>query len=156
MGKLTYEEAVKKAEKATETRKAAQAAKETFASENGLKAKKDHSEDPKHGKAWKKLKQAHLDAKDAEIVAQAAAKELKPVTVRESKYEYPADCVTDLDKKKYRAKMRAEKNKADKPAKTEKPAKEEKSKKAKKEEEAPAETSKKKKKKVKAETSDED
>ena len=111
---LTYEEAVELTKAATKTRQEASAAKEAYAKEHGLKTKKDHSDDPKHGKAWKALQKVYKAAKAEEEAAKETEKGLKPKVVKSSKYEYPEDVITADDKKKYRAKMRASAKAADK------------------------------------------
>lgn len=155
---LTFEDATKAVDAAKAVRKDARTVLDKFMADNGLKAKKDHSDDKKHGKEFKKLRQVWLDAKESQEKAEEAAKALKPQTARKVKYEYPDDVVTSEDKKKYRATARAKAakeakgestdakpaKKKDKAAKEE-PAKKEKSKKAEPEAEAPV---KKKKKKV--------
>lgn len=63
---------------------------------------------------------AQLEKKEAEVEKlrtqmdelKEAAKELKPRKERQTKYEYPADCTTDKDKKKFRAAKRREAKKA--------------------------------------------
>jgi len=80
--------------------------------------------------------------------AKEAVKSTKVKKERVSKYEYPEDCLSVEDKKKYRTKLRNAKKKADKPAKEKKADKGD----------APAKGSKKKtsKKKVEAEDANED
>jgi AAA+ ATPase superfamily predicted ATPase len=56
------------------------------------------------------------DARQEVEDAKAAAKELKPRKERVTKYDYPKDCVTDKDKKKFRAKSRRDVKKAAKEA----------------------------------------
>ena len=155
----TYEDALKASEKATAARKAARKEVEDFATANGLNAKKDHSEDEKHGKAYKKLRKAWKEAKAAEEEALAAAKALKPASERNTTYTYPADVTTAEEKKKFRAKARAAAKAAEKAEakgeKSDKPAK--KDKKAKEVEAPAAEPAKSdKKKKKKAASTEED
>jgi hypothetical protein len=76
------------------------------------------------------------------------AAELKPRKERETKYDYPADCITPEQKKAFRTKMRAQANAANKPEKTSK--KEGKKEKAPKKEAPVEKTSKKEGKKEKA------
>src|SRR5690606_3416418 len=77
-----------------------------------------------------------------------ATKPKKEKAERPSKYEYPADCVTADQKKKFRASKRAEAKKADKPAKAEKVKTEKVKAEKTKEEAVPAESETKKEKKV--------
>lgn len=71
-------------------------------------------------KATKEKKEAAVD----EIVEwRKANKPKKERAVRDSKYTYPADCVSALDKKKFRAKARTAAKNAAKPPKAEKAAK---------------------------------
>jgi hypothetical protein len=144
MAKLTFEQATEAVVAAKAVRSASRKAVDDFVAANGLKTKKDHSEDPKHGKAFSKLHKQWKKDKEAHEEAEKAAKALKPQVERASKYEYPADVVTADDKKKFRAKMRTAAKNDGKPAKEAKPAKE---KKAEKTEAAPE-----KKKKAKVET----
>jgi hypothetical protein len=164
---VTFESATAAAEAAKTKRQAARKVLDAFMEKNGLKAKKNHADDAKHGKEWKKLHDIWSAAKEAQEAAEKEAKSLKPVTERAVKYDYPADVVTADDKKKHRAKMRALALKEAKgestDAKPAKAAKEEKSSKGEKsskkaaaepaKEAAPAATepAKKKKKKVVAE-----
>jgi len=91
--------------------------RKAYATEFKLKSKEDHSEDPKHGKKWKafltaeeKLRKERDQIKEW-MSGNKPAKEKKE---RNLKYEYPVDCTSDNDKKKYRAKMRAAANKEEK------------------------------------------
>lgn len=136
----TFEEATAAVDKAKSARKKSRETLDKFMADNGLKAKKDHSDDKKHGKEFSKLRKAWLADKEAHEAAEEAAKALKPKTERKVKYEYPADIVTSEDKKKHRAKMRAEAARA---AKGESPAKEKKAKKEEAATEAPAKKTKK-------------
>jgi len=78
-----------------------------FKTENKIKRNK-----PVEDEAIKKqleTKEAGVEkAREAVDAAKLAAKELKPRKERVTKYEYPDDCTTDKDKKRYRAKMRRE------------------------------------------------
>lgn len=93
---------------------------EAFEKEKGLKRGKDHSEDEKSGKKWKRLK-GEVDALAAQRNTLAdAVKDSKPKKEkvdRPSKYEYPADCTTADLKKKFRAAQRTAAKKKDKPEK---------------------------------------
>lgn len=122
-----------------------------FEKESKLAKDTDHSDDAKHGKRWSKLK-ATVTKKE-ELIAKTREKlaALKPEkTERPSKYEYPKDVVTALDKKKHRAKLRAEAKRAEKEAAA--PKKDKKAKEGKKEEKTGK--SKKEKKAKEEETED--
>lgn len=72
-------------------------------------------EDKKDAKEYKNAVEAHQTAKKAKEAAEEAWKAVKPASnVARSTYDYPSDIVSAEDKKKYRAKMRAEKRKAEK------------------------------------------
>lgn len=119
------------------------AAYKKFLKANDLKEGED-SDDPKIAK---KLK-THLKAvKEAEAAIKAAKKAGKPAKAeRVSSYDYPADCVTAEDKKKFRTKARAAAKKGEKAAKKDaKAADKAASKKGGKAEAAPAAPAKKKK-----------
>ena len=89
----------------------------SFCKENGLEKGVDHSEHEKHGKRFSKI-QGIITKKEGIIAdINAAIEEFKTSgkkakegkstsSGRLTKYEYPADCVTDLDKKKFRAAAR--------------------------------------------------
>lgn len=101
-----------------EIRSSAKEERKAYAKENGLSIKEDHSGDKKHGKKWKQFTDA-ISAADAQIEnAENWVKENKPKKSgggnRASKYEYPSDIVSADDKKKYRAKMRAEAKRTEK------------------------------------------
>src|SRR5690606_8121133 len=84
-----------------------------FLKSNKLSSKEDHSEDPKHGKKYRKYKD--LIAKKEQQIQDAKdwIRDNKPAVIRPTKYEYPEDCVTEKDKKKFRARMRAEAKRAE-------------------------------------------
>jgi hypothetical protein len=132
-----------------------------FVKENNLDMKTEPS-DKKLAKKWNALKAELEAAKEAEKAAgetkegkksskkeEKPKKEKKAAAPRPSKYEYPADCVSKEEKKKFRAKQRAaekssEKKAAKKATKEEKAAPAKKApKKADKEEVAPAKKAKK-------------
>ena len=100
---------------AKEDRKSAKQELKAFEKENDLEVGGDHS----GNKRWAKLKKA-VDAKEAVVTEiEEAIEGLKSEkTVRPTKYEYPAaeggGEMTAAEKKRYRAKMRAQKNKAEK------------------------------------------
>lgn len=125
----SYGEATTAAETAKNEKKAARQALKEFEAEKGLKHREDHSEneDGKVAKQWKKLNAALQTAITAEEEAEKASKDLKPKKEREAKYDYPEDCVSAEQKKKYRAEARAAAKKAAKgEAKAEKAEKKEK------------------------------
>jgi len=119
MGKLTfktYEEAQESLSATKEELKVAKEEKKEYAKEHGLSSKEDHSEDPKHGKTWKKLK-AMVEKKEG-IIEETKAwmadnKPVKERAARAVKYDYPSE-MTAAEKKKYRAEQRREKAKAEK------------------------------------------
>lgn len=75
----------------------------------------DHSSDEKHGKKWTKMNDMVTKKQTAVDTIQEAYTAAKPEKVdRPSKYDYPADIQTAADKKKFRAKARAEKKRAEK------------------------------------------
>lgn len=152
----SYEEATAAAATAKEEKKAARQALKEFEAEKGLKHREDHSEneDGKIAKQWKKLNAALQTAITAEEEAEKASKDLKPKKEREAKYDYPEDCVTAEQKKKYRAEARAAAKKA---AKGEAKAEKKEKVATEKATEKSSKKDKKKEKKTKAvETSDED
>jgi len=81
--------------------KAAQKDHKTFYKENNLKEGKT----PKDEKLAKKAGKLEKAITRAQAAVSATKKESRQP--RESKYEYPSDCVTAGDKKKYRAKTRS-------------------------------------------------
>lgn len=146
MAKTKYnnqEEAVAAKTAAKEALEAAKAERSQYAKDNGLKTGKDvdHSGDKKHGKSWTKMTNAIkaqrliIEEADAWMKDNKPAKEKKE---RVMKYDYPKGCESEGDKKKFRAKTRAEVARAEKGEPTPK----KKDKKA----EAPKEESKKSKK----------
>jgi hypothetical protein len=141
--------------------------KKAYMKENELKAGEDYSADAKHGKKiqkWDKL----IEEKKALIEElKTFAKENKPKkekVARETSYTYPpgenGEPMTAAEKKKFRAKSRAEKKKAAKAEAEGTEPKEKNEKKGKKAEEtteeAPAEKTKKKKAKETAEAGSDD
>lgn len=108
-----YEEALEQVNVAKEGLKEAKVAVREFRTENKIKRGKE-PEDAKLKASLAKLEKAVETAKEKLEASRADAKELKPRKQRATIYDYPADCVTDADKKKYRAKMRREKRKAEK------------------------------------------
>lgn len=121
----TYDEALTQVEGLKEQLSEAKNDLREFKKENKVKRNKP-LDDPKLA--------AQLEKKEALVEKlrlqmdelKETARELKPRKDRVTKYDYPADCTTDKDKKKFRAKMRRETKKAakgetekasDKPAK---------------------------------------
>ena len=124
----TYEEALEAQGVAKDAVKEAKAALTEYYTKNKLKRNEDYTDDAKHGGKIQKLQNAiDRESSTLENIGEQM-KALKPKKEksagRETKYEYPADCVTSEQKKKYRIKMRKEAENADKPKKekTEKPA----------------------------------
>lgn len=111
--KITKEEAKKKLADAKEEAKAARSEMRAFEKENDLAKDTDHAGHEKLGKKWSKLKEA-FDKKQKKVDEATAslAEVKKDKTPRPSKYEYPkgegGKEMTAAEKKKYRAKMRAE------------------------------------------------
>jgi hypothetical protein len=102
-----YEEALAQLETAKENLAAEREGLREFKKENKIRRNKP-VEDAKVAKELE-AKESKMEAARQKMEdAKTAAKELKPRKERVTKYEYPADCVTDKDKKKYRAKMRRE------------------------------------------------
>lgn len=128
----SYEAAKEALAPAREKLKAAKDERRAFEKENKLAKETDHSADEKHGKKWAKLN-ATVVAAQAEVDSAKefmdANKPKKEKAGRASTYEYPKEVVTVADKKKYRAKMRADKKRAEKgeaaPEKKDKGSKEE-------------------------------
>lgn len=110
-----YDEALTAQAEGKETVKQAKTALKAYLSENKLSKTEDHSEDPKHGKKIKRLTSAVEKAQKAMETLNADVKELKPKKERASKYEYP-EGLSAAEKKKFRAKQRAEANREKKKA----------------------------------------
>lgn len=125
-----------------------------FEKANSLKKGEDHSANAKVGKKWTKLNDMVTKKTKAVEDARAAVTAAKPeAKTRETNYVYPKEIETAADKKKFRAKARAEKKKALKDAEKGTTGGDKKAKKP--EAAAPVEeTKKKKKKKVVEETED--
>jgi len=108
-----YDEALEQVNAKRETLKEQKAELRQFKTENKIKRGKE-VEDAKIAEKLAK-KDAAIEATREEIeTLKAAAKELKPRKERVTKYIYPEDCVTDADKKKFRAKKRREVKAAEK------------------------------------------
>lgn len=150
--------------------KVAKSALTDYFTKNKLKRNEDYTDDAKHGSKIQRLQKEINKASDTLSAINDQVAALKPgkgKVGREMKYEYPADCKTAEQRKKYRIKMRKEAEGANKPKKesTKKAGKAEtseeapaKTKKAAKTqeavEEAPAKTKKVAKKKVKKASKD--
>ena len=112
---MTLEQALEAAALCKDAVRAAKAELKAFRKEKGLKPDEvpGGEKDVKTlNKLTKKLETAEEDLEKAN----EAAKALKPVKTRETSYQYPENCTTAADKKKYRAKMRREKKSAAKAA----------------------------------------
>lgn len=161
----THEEALEAQKVAKENVKIAKTALTEYYTKNKLKRSEDYTKDKKHGEKITRL-QTEIDKKSETLEAiNNQVKDLKPAKAgaadRVTKYEYPADCVSSEDRKKYRIAQRKAAEGGDKPKK-EKAEKEPKADKASKgkAKEAPAEEkaapSKKKKKVSKEEPAKEE
>ena len=113
---ITYEQAQEAASVKKEALKAVKAEAKEFRKENKLRPD-DTPTDEKLAKKLAKLTSAVEKAQKEYDDAVEAMKALKPKTVRQSKYEYP-DGMTAQEKKRFRAKSRAEARKAEKAAST--------------------------------------
>lgn len=102
-----------KLQAAKDAQKENNAALASFRKKNKLK-KGAEPADEKLSKELKKLEAASQKGKELVESLNAEAKKLKPRKDRVTKYAYPEDCTTTADKKKFRAKMRAEERKAKK------------------------------------------
>lgn len=111
----TFEEAQAVLATAKAEKKEALASLRSYCAENKLKQKVEPTE-AKHQKKWKSLTEAYEKAKEMVEAAETHAKELKPSGNRKTKYEYPDGVTTAEEKKKYRAKLRADAKKAEKAA----------------------------------------
>lgn len=112
-----------------EDAKAARKDLKSFCKENKLDYEVDHSADEKHGKKYGKLKKAVDSTKKAVESAEEFVSSNKPKKEKKervSKYEYPADCTSAGDKKKFRAAQRAAAKRAEKGEKAEKAPKKDK------------------------------
>ena len=111
---------------------------------NKLERNKDYTNDKKFGKEYTVFQTTinELNAQKAELEGETK-KSKKAAAASRTKYDYPADCVTEEQKKKYRV---AQRNLAKKAAKGESKPKTEKAEKAKKAEEVVAPTADKKSK----------
>lgn len=88
-----------------------------FLKKNGLESAEDVHGEPEIEKKKENLVRKVEEQKKLLKKAKKGTKAPKEKSVRESKYDYPEDCVTKEDKKKFRSKMRAEAAAALKPKK---------------------------------------
>ena len=102
-----YEEALAQLAAAKENLSEAKDGLREFKKDNKIRRNKP-VEDEKIAAQLEKKEEIVDNAREKADLAKEAAKELKPRKERVTKYVYPDDCVTDKDKKKYRAKMRRE------------------------------------------------
>lgn len=112
---ITLEQAMEATQISKDAVKAAKAELKAFRKQHNLKPD-DSIEDEKLAKQLTKLTNKLSKAEEELAAAQETAKSLQPVKARITSYEYPEDCVTAADKKKYRAKKRREKKAAEKAA----------------------------------------
>lgn len=107
MSEITLEQATEAVQLKKDAVKTAKAELRAFRKENKLKPD-DVPGEVKIIKSLDKLTKK-LDEAQAELeAAQEVEKSMRPAKGRAAKYEFPADCVTAADKKKYRAKKRRE------------------------------------------------
>tara|TARA_X000001382_G_scaffold113401_1_gene91173 strand:+ start:177 stop:656 length:480 start_codon:yes stop_codon:yes gene_type:complete len=102
-----------KLQAAKDAQKENNAALASFRKKNKLK-KGAEPADEKLSKELKKLEAASQKGKELVESLTDEVKKLTPRKDRVTKYAYPEDCTTSADKKKFRAKMRAEERKAKK------------------------------------------
>ena len=102
-----YDEALEQVTIAKETLAGAKETLREFKTENKIRRNKP-VEDKAIAAKLEKLEVTVDSAREKVDNAKATAKELKPRKERVTKYVYPDDCITDKDKKKYRAKARRE------------------------------------------------
>lgn len=111
----THEEAMENVTNLQAEVKEHKAALTAYFKDNKLKRNDDHS-DSKHGKKIAALEKKIERSREKLEKAKEAAKALKPKKERASKYNYP-EGLTAEERKKYRAKMRAQEKKGEAPAK---------------------------------------
>jgi len=107
---LTYDSAKEKLAGVKEEIPAKESQLKEYAKKNKVKGGK--SEDKKVQSGYNKIAQELQDLKDRKSKYIKFMKENKPKVERESKYAYPDDCKTALDKKKFRSLMRAKAKRA--------------------------------------------
>ena len=123
------EEALEAQKEAKETVKEAKQALTDYFTKNKLKRNQDYTDDAKHGAKIERLQKEIDKASNTLSDVNSQVSSLKPgkgKAGREMKYEYPPECKTAEQRKKYRIEQRKKANNADKPKKeaSEKPKKE--------------------------------
>ena len=123
------EEALEAQKEAKETVKDAKQALTDYFTKNKLKRNQDYTDDAKHGAKIERLPKEIDKASNTLADVNSQVSSLKPgkgKAGREMKYEYPPECKTAEQRKKYRIEQRKKANNADKPKKeaSEKPKKE--------------------------------
>ena len=123
------EEALEAQKEAKETVKEAKQALTDYFTKNKLKRNQDYTDDAKHGAKIERLQKEIDKASNTLADVNSQVSSLKPgkgKAGREMKYEYPPECKTAEQRKKYRIEQRKKANNADKPKKeaSEKPKKE--------------------------------
>ena len=102
---------------------------QNYFTKNKLKRNQDYKDDAKHGAKIERLQKEIDKASNTLSDVNSQVSSLKPgkgKAGREMKYEYPPECKTAEQRKKYRIEQRKKANNADKPKKeaSEKPKKE--------------------------------
>ena len=123
------EEALEAQKEAKETVKEAKQALTDYFTKNKLKRNQDYTDDAKHGAKIERLQKEIDKASNTLADVNSQVSSLKPgkgKAGREMKYDYPPECKTAEQRKKYRIEQRKKANNADKPKKeaSEKPKKE--------------------------------
>lgn len=123
------EEALEAQKEAKETVKEAKQALTVYFTKNKLKRNQDYTDDAKHGAKIERLQKEIDKASNTLSDVNSQVSSLKPgkgKAGREMKYDYPPECKTAEQRKKYRIEQRKKANNADKPKKeaSEKPKKE--------------------------------
>lgn len=108
----TYDEALEQLNTAKEKLSEVKDGLREFKKENKIRRNKP-VEDEKIAAQLEKKEEIVDKAREKVDLAKEAAKELKPRKERVTKYIYPDDCITDKDKKKFRAKARRDAKKKD-------------------------------------------
>ena len=114
------EEALEAQKKAKETVKEAKQALTDYFTKNKLKRNQDYTDDAKHGAKIERLQKEIDKASNTLADVNSQVSSLKPgkgKAGREMKYEYPPECKTAEQRKKYRIEQRKKANNADKPKK---------------------------------------
>ena len=114
------EEALEAQKEAKETVKKAKQALTDYFTKNKLKRNQDYTDDAKHGAKIERLQKEIDKASNTLADVNSQVSSLKPgkgKAGREMKYEYPPECKTAEQRKKYRIEQRKKANNADKPKK---------------------------------------